>query len=80
MYKPDGRGHFFSPKEAESLLDGVADLVDQVAVGTTGDRQNALVQVLHAIQPAFSEGEMRAAIRKFLGREGKPMFEEEPGE
>lgn len=60
-----GKGHQFSPDEKVVFDQAVETLSSLVESGSTGERQNALTELLQAIQPAFSVGEMSHSIRMF---------------
>jgi len=64
MYKP-GVGYYLSDEESDRFDSAVGALKAAIGVEPTGVVQTRLVELLQAIQPAFSEGEMRYAIRKF---------------
>jgi|TARA_Y100000310_G_C20165696_1_gene571244 hypothetical protein len=63
MYKV-GIGYYFNDGEEavfKVALDQVAELPD---VPLTGDKQNIVVDLLKALKPLFSEGELRMAVRR----------------
>lgn len=67
MYTP-GIGHHLSEEEAEAYQDARENFEHAVRVGfrttTTGDKQDRLTDLLKAIQPAFSEGEMKYVLTR----------------
>jgi len=64
MYQP-GIGYQFSQEERAVFDEAVADFAQAVGSESTGTKQNCLIALLRACQPAFSEGELRCAIRVF---------------
>ena len=65
MYKI-GVGYSFSEQEREAFDRAVLAFLESASGGLTGDRQRRFAELIKAAQPAFSEGELRCAVRMFI--------------
>jgi len=65
MYQP-GLGYRFSPEEKTAFDQAVGAFHKAAEHGGTGVRQNAFTALIKAAQPAFSQGELRCAVRNWL--------------
>ena len=61
-----GKGYFFDPTEGDRLRAAVEGLINDGKGHGCAGQHWALVAVLKACQPGFSEGELRHACRMFL--------------
>ena len=65
MYVPR-IGYRFSPEEKIAFDQAVEAFHTAVEQGGCGVSQNAFADLIRAAQPAFSEGELRCAVRLFM--------------
>jgi len=74
MYQP-GTGYRFDTDEKAAFDQAVAAFHTAVERGGCGVSQNAFADIIRAAQPAFSEGELRCAIRLFLSPEAQARLQ-----
>lgn len=65
MFRP-GTGYQFDTNEKEAFDQSVEAFHAAVENGGCGASQNAFTNLIKAAQPAFSEGELRCAVRNWL--------------
>ena len=62
-----GIGHHLDDDERTRFIVAQAGLVNALCENAlTGTKQNALAELIESVKPAFSEGELRHAIRQAL--------------